>query len=75
MILRARSTDRNKLTTNKPTANQWFHYSDLVTDFTTVISSQIEGLGKMALGIEKYAYDRSSQLINVIWFAVSCLGP
>ena len=25
----------------------------------------------MALGIVKYAYDRSSQLIGVIWFAVS----
>ena len=29
----------------------------------------------MALGIVKYAYDRSSQLIGVIWFAVSCCGP
>ena len=25
----------------------------------------------MALGIVKYAHDRSSQLIGVIWFAVS----
>ena len=25
----------------------------------------------MSLGIVKYAYDRSSQLIDVIWFAVS----
>ena len=29
----------------------------------------------MALGIVKYAYDRSSQLIGVIWFAVNCRGP
>ena len=29
----------------------------------------------MALGIVKYAYDCSSQLIDVIWFAVSCRGP
>ena len=39
----------------------------------------------MALGIVKYAYDRSFQLIGVIWFrgqfvhgqfvAVSCRGP
>ena len=29
----------------------------------------------MALGIVKYAYDHSSQLIDVIWFAVSCCGP
>ena len=29
----------------------------------------------MALGIVKYAYDRCSQLIGVIWFAVSCRGP
>ena len=28
----------------------------------------------MALGIVKYAYDHSSQLIGVIWFAVSCCG-
>ena len=28
----------------------------------------------MALGIVKYAYDRSSQLIGVIWFVVSCHG-
>ena len=62
----ARSTDRDKLN-----ANQRFHHSDLLTDFVTVISSQNEGLGKMALGIVKYAYDRSSQLIGVIWFAVS----
>ena len=42
--MRARSTDRDKLT-----ANQWFRHSDLVTDFVTVILSQSEGLGKMAL--------------------------
>ena len=52
---RARSTDRDKLT-----AHQWFHHSDLVIDFITVILSQSEGLGKMALGIVKYAYDRSA---------------
>ena len=45
---RAKSTDRDK-----PTANQWFRYSDLVTHFVAVISSQSEGLGKMALGIVK----------------------
>ena len=42
---------------------------------SAVILSQSEGLHKMALGIVKYAYDRSSQLIDVIWFAVSCRGP
>ena len=45
---RAKSTDRDKLT-----ANQRFRYSDFVTDFVAVISSQSEGLGKMALGIVK----------------------
>ena len=50
-ILRAKSTDRDKLTANKLTANQRFCYSDFVTDFAAVISSQSEGLGKMALGI------------------------
>ena len=59
----------------QPTANQRFRHSDLVTDFVTVILSQGEGLGKMALGVVKYAYDRSSPLIGVIWFAVSCRGP
>ena len=29
----------------------------------------------MALGIVKYVYNRSSQLIGIIWFAVSCRGP
>ena len=38
---------------------------------SSLISSKSEGLGKTALGIVKYAYDRSSQLIGVIWFAVS----
>ena len=28
----------------------------------------------MAKGIVKYAYDRSSQLISIIWLAVSCRG-
>ena len=41
------------------TANQRFHHSDLITDFVAVISSQSEGLRKMALRIVKYAYDRS----------------
>ena len=49
---RAKSTDRDKLTahkltTNKLTAKQRFRYSD----FVAVISSQSEGLSKMALGI------------------------
>ena len=26
----------------------------------------------MAMGMVKYAYDRSSQLISIIWLAVSC---
>ena len=60
---------------NKLRANQRFRLSDLVPDFVTVISSQSEGLGKMALGIVKYAYDRSSQLIGVFWFTISCRGP
>ena len=50
---RAKSTDRDKLTANKLTAKQRFHYSGFVTDFVAVISSQSEGLGKMALGIVK----------------------
>ena len=50
---RAKSTDRDKLTANKLTANLWFRYSDLVTHFVAVVSSQSEGLGKMALGIVK----------------------
>ena len=61
------------------TAKKRFRHSDLVT----VNLSQSEGLGKMAPGIVKYAYDRSSQSIGVIWFAVSlsrtpfleCLHP
>ena len=65
--LTARSTDRDKLTTN-----QRFRHKDLVTDFVAVILSQSEGLGKMASEIVKYAYDRSSELIGVIWFAFSC---
>ena len=56
--------------------------------FVAVISSQSEGLGKMALGIVKYIYDRPSQPIGVVrgqfvhgqlvrgqFFAVSCRGP
>ena len=46
--LPAKSTDRDKLTTKRP-----FRYSGFVTDFVAVISSQSEGLGKMALGIVK----------------------
>ena len=46
-------------------------HGDLVTDFVTVILSQSEGLGKMALGIVKQAYNGSSQPIGVIWFTVS----
>ena len=68
--VRARSTDHDKLTAKKR-----FRHSDLVTDFVTVILSQSEGLGKMALGIVKHAYNRSSQPIGIIWFAVSCRGP
>ena len=60
--LRAKSTDRDKLTANKLTANQRFRHSD----FVTVIWSQSERLGKMALGIVKYFYDRPSQPIGVI---------
>ena len=67
------------------TANQRFRCSDLVSDFVTVILFQSEGLGKLALGIVKYAYDRSFQLIGVIlvrgqfvrgqFVTVSCCGP
>ena len=73
-----------QLTANKLSANQRFRHSDFVTDFVTdfvaVISSQSDGLGKMAVGIVKYVYDRPSQLIGVIrftvsMFAVSCRGP
>ena len=51
---RAMSTDRNILTANKLTANKRFCYSNFVTDFIAVISSQCVGLGKMALWIIKY---------------------
>ena len=50
---RAKSTYRDKLTANKLTAKRRFRYSGFVTDFVAVISSQSEGLGKMALGIVK----------------------
>ena len=66
ICFRARSTDRNKLTAKKR-----FCHGDLVTDFVTVILSQSKGLGKMALGIVKHAYNRSSQPIGVVWFVVS----
>ena len=59
---RAKSTDREPMVC-------------FVTVILTLISSQSEGLGKMALGIVKYCYDRPSQPIGVIWFAVSCRGP
>ena len=39
---------------------------DFVTDFVAVISSQSEGLGKMALGIVKIFLGRPSQLIGVV---------
>ena len=54
---RAKSTDCDKLTTNKLNANQRFCHSDFVTDFITVISSKNVSLGEMALGIVKYFYD------------------
>ena len=65
------SIDYNKLSTNQLTVSQRFRHSDLITDFVSVISSQSEGLGKMGLGRVKYDYDRSSQLIGIIWFTVS----
>ena len=61
------STDRDKLVANKLAANQQFCH----IDFVTVISSQSEGLGKMAPETVKYFYERLSQPIGVIWFAVS----
>ena len=48
VYIRAKSTDRDKLT-----AKRRFRYSGFVTDFVALISSQSEGLGKMALGIVK----------------------
>ena len=42
-----------------------------INGFVTVISSQSKGLAKMAQGIVKYFYDRLSQPIGVVWFAVS----
>ena len=56
---------RNNFEPGQLTANQRFRHSDLITDFVTN-----ENLGKMALGIVKYAYDRSSHVIGVVWFAV-----
>ena len=44
----AKLTDRDKLITNRR-----FHYSDFAANFVAVISSQSEGLGKMALMIVK----------------------
>ena len=55
------------------TTNQRGH-SDLVTDLVTVILAISEGLGKVAVEILKYAYDRSSQLSDIIWFAISLLA-
>ena len=51
--LQAKSTNRDKLIANKLIAKRRFCYSNFVTDFVAVISSQSEGLGKMALGILK----------------------
>ena len=58
-------TATNRQRTNGPGTN----------GFVTVILSQSEGLDITALGIMKYFYDRPSQPISVIWFAVSCCGP
>ena len=54
-----------------------------VTDLVAVISSQSEGLGKMALGIVKQFIGSPSQPIGVVrgqlvrgqFVAVSCRGP
>ena len=75
-----RSVDLNRHEPRQLTASQRFRHNDFVTGFVTVIWSQREGLGKMALKIVKYFYDRPSQPIGVIWFAislfaVSCRGP
>ena len=51
--MQAKSTDCDKLTMNKLTVKRRFRYSGFVTDFVEVISSQSEGLGKMALGLVK----------------------
>ena len=51
--------------------NQRFCHSDLVTDFVTVILSQTEGLGKMALGIVKYAYQSITDLYTALARAAS----
>ena len=56
--MRAKSTDRDKLT-----AKQRVCYSDFITDFVAVILSQSEGLGKIALGIVKI-YSGSPFLAN-----------
>ena len=49
---RAKSTDRDK-----PTTNQRLPVIASQRDSITVISSQSKGLGKMALDIVKYFYD------------------
>ena len=50
----------------------WLQTNWLRTNgFVTVISSQSEGLAKMALGIVKCFCDRPSQPISIVWFAVS----
>ena len=59
-IYRAKSTDRDKLT-----AKQWFLYM-----FSSLISSQSEGFGKMALGIVKI-YFKITLLSQSALFAVS----
>ena len=59
------------------TANQWFRYSD----FVAMISSQNEGLGKMALGngdsknVFRIALLSQSALFAISLFAVSCHVP
>ena len=57
------------------TVNQQLPLISSLSDFIAVILSQSEGLGKMALGMVNCFYDRLSQPIDVIWFAVSCRGP
>ena len=59
--------------TNWP-RNQRFRYMFFVTDFVAVISSQSEGLGKMALGDSKNIF-RIALLSQSALFAVSCRGP
>ena len=70
------------------TAKQRISLHDFVTDFVAVISSQSEGLGKMALGIVKvylgsqFSANRvvcgqfvHGQLVRGQFVVVSCRGP